>query len=122
MSTLTLNLSVQYADDNDVEKSLAVADFEYTGTTDLVSDGSQSIATSETAINLGGVTPLGYVMLVNRDPTNYIDVKTGASGVIFARLRPSGGACCLMLGSGVTAPVAIANTAACILERFISAS
>lgn len=122
MSTLTLNASIEYADDNDVEESIDAADFEYTGTTDLVSKGSQSILTTETTIGLGGVTPLGYCMFVNRDPTNYIDIKTGASGTIIARLRPAGGFCLLMIGSGITAPVAIANTAACIMEKFVSAS
>lgn len=86
---------------------------------------SQSIATSETALKLGDISSLGYVMIVNRDPTNYVDLKVAASGAIFARLDPDpnsagvGGVALLKLGSGAQVPVAIANTAACIIDIFI---
>lgn len=121
---LTINASVQYADANDVQMSLACpTDFLATiaSATPLAYQGSQSIGTSETAINLGGISSLGYMLLVNRDPVNYVDIKTGTGGTIFARLDPAGGMLLLKVGSGVTAPYAIANTAACVIEKFVGA-
>lgn len=78
----------------------------------------QSIATSETTIQLGAVTSPEYLLIVNRDATNYVEVKVAASGAIFAKLKP-GYACLVPLGSGAQAPVAIANTAACLVDVFV---
>lgn len=120
---LTINVSIQYADESDVELSLAgVTDFLATiaSATPLAYVGSQSIATSDTAIGLGGISSLGYMLLINRDPTNYVNIKTATSGTIIARLDPAGGMCLLKVGSGITAPAAIADTAACVIEKFIA--
>lgn len=121
---LTINVSVQYEDENDVQMSLACpTDFLATiaSATPLAYQGSQSIATTETTIGLGGITSLGYMLLINRDPTNYVEIKTGASGTIIAKLDPAGGMALFKVGSGITAPVAIANSAACVIEKFIAA-
>lgn len=75
----------------------------------------QSIATSETTIDLGSISALGLCLLVNRDSTNYIEIKTAASGTIIAKML-AGEPCLFRIGSGITAPVAIANTAACLLD------
>lgn len=78
----------------------------------------QNIATSEEAINLGEATAPGYAIFINRDATNYIELKVATSGAIFAKLKA--GECCLLrLGSGAQVPYAIANTAACQLEYLI---
>ena len=75
-----------------------------------------SIATSETALQLGGlVAPFGWGWFHNLDATNYVEIKTVASGKIFTKLRALEFAM-LPLGSDVTIPVAVANTAACLLE------
>jgi hypothetical protein len=80
---------------------------------------TQQITHDGRRIGLGWIGTLGWVMLVNRDPTNYVEVKTATSGTIFARLEPAGGFCLFKCGSGVTAPYAIANTAACVIEKFV---
>lgn len=87
--------------------------------TKITARDQQSILTTETVINLGGVAVLGYWMMVNRDTTNYVDVKIAAASTIIARLDPNGGFCIWKIGSGITAPVAIANTAACIIDKLI---
>ncbi len=86
----------------------------------LVHKAIQSIPTSEAAINLGGVSSPTGLFLRNLDPTNYVDVKVGTSGAIFARLAPDtnsdgkGGFVCLSnLGSGAQVPYAISNSGAC---------
>jgi hypothetical protein len=80
----------------------------------------QTIGTSDTALNLGGLTP-GYVAIINRDPTNYVEVKTASGGIIFGKLFPGEGMM-LRLGSGAQIPVAIANSAPVQIELQINAA
>jgi len=119
---ITVNNSIVYEDETGGEVEFDAANFEYENGTDLVLRGSKLIGITEEAIELGGVTPLGFITLKNLDPTNYVDVKTGTGGVIFARLRPNGGSCQIFAGSDITAPYAIANTAPCLIDKLITAS
>jgi hypothetical protein len=64
------------------------------------------------------VTAPGWVLVVNRDLTNFVSVKTGTGGVIFAKLLPRE-FCLLRLGSGAQAPWVIADTAPCKIEAFV---
>ena len=77
-----------------------------------------SVATSETTIQLGGLTTLGWAWFRNLDATNFVNIKTAASGTIIVKL-PAGSSALFHFGSGVTAPVAIADTAACLIEYVI---
>jgi len=79
----------------------------------------QSVGTSEEAVTLGDATAPGYAVFINRDATNYIDLKVATGGAIFARLSAGGGLALLNLGSGAQAPFAAANTAACIMDILI---
>ena len=115
---LTLTGNFAYTDANGAKQELGVDSLLQSVTTKVTSRAQQSIATSETTINLGGVASVGWLILVNLDDTNYVEIKTAASGTIIAKLPP-GGFCILYLGSGITAPVAIANTAACIIDKLI---
>ena len=81
----------------------------------------QSVGTSEEAVVLGDTAALGgTLVLVNLDPTNFVNVKVATGGAIFAKLFPdtdsdgSGGFIVLdAMGSGALAPFVIADTAAC---------
>ena len=74
----------------------------------------QSIGTSEEAIDLGEITTLGWFLAVNLDNTNYVELRTGTGASNdFAKLVAKGGLCLLHWGSDISAPFAIANTAAC---------
>lgn len=78
-----------------------------------------SVLTSETVIGLGALSaPLGLAWFHNLDAVNYLEIKTAASGTVILKLL-AGEACVVRLGSGLSAPVAIANTAACLLEYLI---
>ncbi len=79
----------------------------------------QSIGTTEEAVQLAEVTAPKWSMFVNRDATNYVELKTGVGGVIVAKLL-AGEFAILPLGSGMQAPYAIANTAACRLDVLIA--
>lgn len=75
---------------------------------------TQSIATSMTVLNLGGVATLGWCHVLNTDATNYCDLFAVSTDVVpFVRLQPGE----FFQGRlGCTAPNAKAHTAACILE------
>ena len=75
----------------------------------------QNIGTSEEAITLGEVTSPGWAFFINRDETNFIELRVATGGAKFAKLKP-GEFAFLRLGSGAQAPYAIADTAACQLE------
>lgn len=98
------------------ELVLPTRHFDFSGT--KFTKHTQSIGTSEEAIDLGEITTLGWVLAVNRDPTNFVSLKTATSGTVFAKLLPENGCALFHFGSGVTAPFAIADTAACIVEFF----
>lgn len=116
---ITLNALVQYEDSESTEAELGVTDILKTVATKRVTRLKQSVGTSEEAIDLGDITSPGYAILINRDATNYIDLKVATAGAIFARLDPNSGMAMLKLGSGAQAPFAIANTAACQMEILI---
>lgn len=80
----------------------------------------QNISTSEEALGLGDLSsPFGWFFAVNRDSTNYLEIRSATgSGNDIIRLN-AGECCALRLGSDISAPYAIANTAACDLEYVI---
>lgn len=79
----------------------------------------QAIGITEEALDLGELSSLGWCVAMNLDETNYLELRsaTGASNDII-RIDPL----CFAVfrwGSDVTAPFAIANTAACNLDYII---
>lgn len=71
-----------------------------------------------TAIPLGSVGTIGWCFFKNLDPTNYLDILTAASGTAFLRLLPGEFAIC-RLTPAITAPAALAHTAATLLQYLI---
>ena len=67
---------------------------------------------------LNVLTTVGLAVFVNHDSSNYVDLMTGVAGVAFARLLP--GECAVFrLPAAMTAPAALAHTAACLIEYLI---
>ena len=117
---LTSNVSLAYDDGVSQPISLQLAEFLSVMATKIVYRGQQLIATADTDLDLGAVATLGYFLIVNLDPTNYVDLKTQTAGTIIARLDPAGGWFGGKFGAGITAPAAIANTTACLLDILIA--
>ncbi len=124
---LTLAASIEY-DDGLVTDSLSIlsGDDVRSLTTDKFHKSIQSVGTSEEAVGLGDITTRCVCMLINLDSTNYIEVKTGTGGTIFAKLYPRGSGvganfCLVPLGSGAQSPFVIANTASCEMAIFLCA-
>jgi hypothetical protein len=115
---LTVNAGLQYEDSEESETSLVIEDLVVNVSTKKFAHVKQNIGTSEEALDLGEITSLGYAIFVNRDSTNFVTLKTGTGGTVIIKLL-AGEVALFRFGSGVTAPFAIADTAACQLEYVI---
>lgn len=80
--------------------------------------GGQSIGTVEEVLQLGEVVAGGLLLLVNRDPTNFVSFRAVAAAVPLAKLGP-GEPCLLRLHPSATAPTLQANVAACQVEYLL---
>ena len=117
-NTATITASLSYTDASGSEE-LAQTALAATLTNAGFTRNRQSIPTSEAAINLAGLSGPGYALIINRDATNYVELKVATGGAIFAKLDANGGVALVKLGSGAQAPFAIANSATCIIDVFI---
>lgn len=115
---ITLNASLAYSDSENTEDAVALVNLLATVATKRITRVKQSIAITETAISLGGVSAPGWAMFVNRDETNFIELRVATSGAKFAKLKP-GEFALLRLGSGAQVPYAISDTAACQLDLLL---
>lgn len=122
----TFAASITYEDSEGTEITIALpANVQKSITTKKFIHAKQAIGTSEEAIQLGEVSgaTLGYFIFLNLDTSNYLEIRsgTGASNDIL-RLDSTYGFAVGRWGSDVTAPYAIANTAACQMEYIIWAA
>lgn len=117
-SELRFSASLEWEDAFGVEFGLDVLNFVKTITTKKPLVLHQTIGTSEEAIDLGDITPK-YGFFKNRDATNFVSIRAGTGLANFARLDPDENGdgktfpLIVRFGSGMTAPFAIADTAAC---------
>lgn len=115
---LTLGGSVQFEDSEGSDESLSISGLIASVSSLKFIHHKQSIGTSEEAIVLGEATAPGWAIFINRDSTNFIELRVSTGGAKFAKLK-AGEFAVLRLGSGAQVPYAIADTAACQLEYFI---
>jgi len=118
---ITLNATLDY-DDAVSSDSLQVTDKHVTVASTIIARHIQSILTSETVIDLGSVVTMGFVMFKNLDPTNYIEIKSGASGIVIGKMFPGEPYGPVRIGSGIVAPVAIANSGTCRMDILITSA
>lgn len=116
---ITVTGSLAYEDSENSDESLSPADFLLTVANKKYVKHKQNVGTAEEAVDLGELSALGYALFINRDTTNFIELRTGTGSTKFAKLKPNGGFAIFHFGTGVTAPYAIADTAACQMEYFI---
>ncbi len=115
---LTLNATLAYADAESADEVLQIADLAATASTLKYVKAKQNIGITEEAIGLGEVSSLGWGLFINRDSTNFIELRTGTGATKFAKLK-HGEFAFFRFGSGITAPYAIADTGACQMEYII---
>lgn len=117
---LSMSGTASYEDAVGITASIDIPNILRTLSTKKVLHTKQSVGIVEEALVLGDIVTRGECILVNRDPTNFVNVKVATSGAIFAKLLP-GGWCKLQLGSGAQSPYLIADTAECEIEIFLCA-
>jgi hypothetical protein len=78
--------------------------------------GSQTVATSEEALNKGDITTPGVCLIFNRDATNFVKVRGASGAVDCIKIKP--GEFALFRHSG-TAPFVIADTGSCEIEYLL---
>jgi hypothetical protein len=112
-------MALKYDDDEDTTLSLSLGDIKFDITTKKHQWCKHNIGITEEALKLGELTALGWCLFLNRDDTNYVEIRsaTGAANDIIK--VPAGGGALFHFGSDVSAPFAIANTAACQTEYLI---
>lgn len=116
---LTINASLAYSDSEGSDLSIEIADLKPNVSTKKFVHAKQNIGITEEAIGLGEVTSLGWAFFKNLDSTNFLSIKTGTGGTIIMKLLAGESAGPFRFGSGITAPFAIADTAACQMEYLI---
>jgi hypothetical protein len=116
---LDISASITYEDAEATAFTVAVADVLRSVTTKLFVHHKQNVGITEEALDLGGLATLGWAFFINRDDTNYCEIRsaTGAGNDVI-RVDPLCPAL-FRFGSDVTAPFAIATTAAVQLEYWI---
>ena len=80
-----------------------------------------SVTTAWTAVTLGQCSPADWIMLVNRDATNYVQIAVDLTGtkIPFARLVPNGAPMVLPADPTVTLYWK-ANVAACLVTCLVT--
>lgn len=115
---ITLTASLAYADSESADVLLEKCNVSATAATKKFTHVKHNVGTTEEAMILGEVTALGYCCIVNRDATNFIEVRAASGGTKIVKV-PAGKAAVFHFGSGVTAPYLIADTAACQVEYLL---
>ena len=99
----------------DLEFSKTARQYNMTGT-DAV-HLTQTIGTSAELLDLGDITTPGMVLIFNNDEDNYVTIRGSSTGDDLIKIMPQELSGPWRLG--VTAPYAIANTAACQIEYLV---
>ena|SRR5688572_23455516 len=115
---LTIRATLNYSDSEGSDDGISEDEILVDVATKRYIHLKQNIGTSEEALILGDLSSLGYAIFVNRDTTNFVEIRTGTGGTKIVKLK-AGEKACFRFGSGVTAPYAIADTAAVQLEYLI---
>jgi hypothetical protein len=116
---ITLSASFEY-DKDDAEFEQVISSLSATVSGDNFVRHKQLIGTTEEALDIGSLTTLGWCIIRNLDDENYVEIRsaTGAGNDVIK--IPALKFALFHFGSDVTAPFAIANTADCLIDYFIS--
>lgn len=90
-------------------------DIDVSGTNAL--HNRQNVGTSEEALLLGDVAAGGWFFGINRDATNYIEIRAGSGLADLVKIKP--GEFAFFRTAADATPYVIADTAACELEYVV---
>ena len=112
---ITVSASLSFAKGLVTAKAMTLTGrFDVTGKNYV--EGTQSIATDATAIDLAGITTAGWFAIRNMSTANYVEILNATDGAVLLKLLPGEFA----IGRfGCAAPAGKANTAAVDIEFLI---
>lgn len=114
---LTLSASIDFAKGKvTLEKGIGGVKIDVSGT-DAV-HLTQTVGTSEEALNIGDITIPGYALFYNGDADNFVEIRA-ATGEADLVTVPAGGIALFQFSADCTAPYAIADTASVHLEYWL---
>jgi len=113
---ITLTASLAYADGN-TSDSLAVTSLSVDVTGSSILHHRQVVGTSEEVLLLGDAGAGGYCILINRDSTNFIEVRPNTAVADLIKIGPGEAAMFRLAADAV--PYVIADTADCDLEYLL---
>lgn len=115
--TVTASLSAYKASvmSSAIGRSTVGATFTMTGNPYV--EATISVATSATVIPLGQVTQPHWAYFKNLDAANYLTIRNGSGGADLVKLLAGEAAFVPLLDT--SAPYAVANTGACLMEYLI---
>lgn len=113
----TLNGSIAYEDSEETSFDISITDKLANISTKKYVRHKQNVGTSEEALDIGELTVAGgWAFIINRDSTNYVEIRSASgAGNDIIKILP-GEFALFRWGSDVSAPYAIANTAAVQVE------
>lgn len=114
---LTITASLAFAKGS-VSVSLAKSAAQFTVSGTKYYQGVQTVGTSEEALELGDISTGGYCLLINRDATNYVSVRSGTGAANLIKVKAGEPA---LFRVEAAAPYVIANTASCEVEVLLIA-
>ena len=115
---LTLRASLSFEKGSkDVSLTFSPTTFDVAGGNVLHNVQNVGFAAEE-ALLIGDITVGGYFIGINRDATNFIEIRPGTGAADLIQLKP-GDFCMFRLATTATAPFVLADTAACELEYVI---
>lgn len=112
---LVLTATLAFAKGN-VDVSLDPGSLQVTVSGTKYHQGVQEIGTSEEALSIGDVGTAGYVLLINRDATNFVELRPGSGLADLVKVKAGEFA---LFRLALEGPYAIADTAACEVEYIV---
>lgn len=108
-----------YEDSEGTSEYLQLAEKLLTITTKKYVKHKQNIGTSEEALDKGELAAIGWMIFKNLDATNFVELRSATGAANDVIKVPPASFALFHWGSDVTAPFAIANTAACQCEYLL---
>lgn len=112
---LTLSGSLSFLK-NGVKVALDLSTLEFDVSGDDYIHATQTIGTSEEALGIGDLGTLGWALIVNRDDTNFVEVRPGTGVADLIKIKAGEFA---LFRFTMNTPYMIADTASVLIEYVI---
>jgi hypothetical protein len=114
---LTLNATFRSLKDS-TKHSLEVSGLQVSVSGTISARNRQNVGTSEELLDLGGVTVPGWCIIINRDATNFVEVRAATGLADLIRIN-AGEFALFRFAAECTTPYVIANTGAVEIEYIL---